>query len=574
MRRNSIFRKLLVLLVLSCFATAALCIGAYCIFGVNQIVGSIADEMVPRATAVSLIANRYITGQISLDTFETLALQTQDGAEFFIFDAQGNLFVYTVTETNDLNADASVLAEYAAIVINDHQPVIDTEHKLARGIIVATPIKDNMRRTVGAIVMIKPAVEVWLAMRGTIIALIICGAAACMMMAVVGYYISKRFTEPIRNMKEVANAMAAGDFSILAPENERNELGELGTALNHLSRELSSNINELKLTQIRLMSILESLNEGVIAVDANMKVNYRNPCAKRFLRSYSENKLVVEIGEQINDVLAGGQTRACDIPLDERLLRATVSFSKQADTNTAGAVILLTDVTEAERLEQTRRDYVANVSHELRTPITAVRNLAETLQDGIVKSEEDRSRYYGYILRESVRLSNLINDLLELSRLQSGSVALSKDVINLSALLKEVAARMDAIADYSDIRLVLHVEDEQLTGYSNAARIEQVLVALLDNAIKYASDSGDVLLSASSTAEKTWIEVSNTGEVPEYALDHVFERFYKVDDSHAESGTGLGLAIVKEVLTALGESVTVENRGGRVVFRFSVTRAV
>lgn len=217
------------------------------------------------------------------------------------------------------------------------------------------------------------------------------------------------------------------------------------------------------------------------------------------------------------------------------------------------------------RLEQTRRDYVANVSHELRTPIASIRSLAETLNDGIVTDEQERNRYYGYILRESSRMGSLIDDLLELSRLQSGGVALERIPFDLDALLREVAEDMALTASYSGIGLD-YTQTELPLCDSNAARIRQVLVALIDNAVKYAPDDSAVTVAARQEGERIRVSVRNGGHIADEDLPHLFERFYKADKSHSGNGTGLGLAIAKEIVIRLGGRIGARNDGDEVEF--------
>jgi len=258
----------------------------------------------------------------------------------------------------------------------------------------------------------------------------------------------------------------------------------------------------------------------------------------------------------------------------ERKLLLVVTLSQETSEEAPGTVIVAQDITAAERLEQTRRDYVANVSHELRTPIASIRSLAETLNDGLVKADEDRFRYYGYILRESMRLSRLINDLLELSRLQSGAIALEKEPFHLYGVVSEVVERMSLIASDSGIRIrnVWNCKSS-LTVKSNPDRIEQVLIALLDNAVKFATDEGEIQVVTELTKDRmrALVSVKNTGYIPEAHLPHLFERFYKADTSHSDSGTGLGLAIVQEILSHLGETIEARNEGEFAVFRFTVS---
>jgi signal transduction histidine kinase len=239
-----------------------------------------------------------------------------------------------------------------------------------------------------------------------------------------------------------------------------------------------------------------------------------------------------------------------------------------------GAVALMRDVTESERLEQTRRDYVANVSHELRTPIASIRGLAEALDDGMVTEPADRKRYYGYILHESMRLSSLIDDLLELSRLQSGGVAFSKLKTELYEILYDVADRMNESALQRGKTVTLNVPEGEYMAFTNPDRFEQVLIALTDNAIKHGDDECEVSIDmgVSDDGESYILTVSNPAEVDERDLEHIFERFYKADKAHSGEGTGLGLAIVSEVLNLLGEKIRVTSDMGMIRFSFTVLR--
>ena len=231
--------------------------------------------------------------------------------------------------------------------------------------------------------------------------------------------------------------------------------------------------------------------------------------------------------------------------------------------------MLIRDITEASRLEQTRTEYVANVSHELRTPIASIRGLADALNDGLVKKDEDKARYYGYILRESMRLSRLIDDLLELSRLQSGTIAFKKQFISINELIEDVADRYVSAAREKGLNVEIDI-GEPYKVYTNPDRAEQVLVALTDNAIKYGY-SGTLRFSAEKKGDSLYISVSNPGSIADEDIDHVFERFYKADKSHGGQGTGLGLSIVNEVLELLGERIWVKSENGTVTFTFTLS---
>ena len=194
------------------------------------------------------------------------------------------------------------------------------------------------------------------------------------------------------------------------------------------------------------------------------------------------------------------------------------------------------------------------------------------LNDGLVKNENDKHRYYGYILKESIRLSNLINDLLELSRLQSGGVALELRRVELYELIADVADRMSSPAAERGMTIKVSAEEGEYYAHSNADRLEQVLISLTDNAVKHGASGGTITIGLEAHGDKWHIFVENPAEVDPDDIEHLFERFYKADTAHTGEGTGLGLAITREVLTLMGEEITIDYNDGVIRFTFTATR--
>lgn len=255
-------------------------------------------------------------------------------------------------------------------------------------------------------------------------------------------------------------------------------------------------------------------------------------------------------------------------------------FSKRANENQSGEIgelaASINDFAEkSEKLEQTRRDYVANISHELRTPISSIRAMSETLRDGLLTDEEKRQRYYDHIVRESYRMTRLINDLLELSRLQSRSTPLQLMPTNLLPILDGSASGFEQLAADAGIDFCFDRPESLPLALTSADRVQQVLIILIDNAIKHTPDDGTVTLRTAVKNDLIEISVIDTGEgISQEDLPYVFDRFYKSDKSHSGGGTGLGLSIAREVLDAMGESISVESQLGKgSVFTFTVHTA-
>lgn len=226
---------------------------------------------------------------------------------------------------------------------------------------------------------------------------------------------------------------------------------------------------------------------------------------------------------------------------------------------------------QARLLEQTRRDYVANVSHELKTPVSSIRAIAETLNDDNLTDRIDRKKYHSMILRESMRLESLIGDMLELSRLQSGNIALEKSVVRIDDILAEVIDKFEVMANDLEIEFVTpeFLEDAPLL-YTNFNRIVQVLVILLDNAFKFTTSEGQVRLQIKYKKEYMEVHVHDTGVgIPKEDIPFIFDRFYKVDKAHASKGTGIGLSIAHEIMIHLGEDIYAKSeigQGSRFIF--------
>lgn len=578
-KRGSIFEKFLFYLIFGCVLTSAIGVLVYLFTGASVHARRIADEMLPRAESMARLAARLQSGQVSYDSFLDFTLKEQQGTKVYIFDEDANLIAYT---SDGFSAGEQVndsILNYGKQVVTTGEQLVSTKWRSEDGVVVGVAIQDNMQRVTGAILMARPSFEVYSSLMSFVRALILSSIIAALAMILPAYFVSRRMTNPIRSMTLASAAMANGNFSVQADESRDDEIGQLGAALNRLSRELKRNISDLILARNRLHMILDGLHEGVIALEADNKLIYKNQAACQLMGACDEKDLLSRLTSVLplcQRVRQSGKSERMMLESGENKLLLIVSLSQETTEVAPGTVIVAQDITAAERLEQTRKDYVANVSHELRTPIASIRSLAETLNDGLVKAEEDRSRYYGYILRESMRLTRLINDLLELSRLQSGAVALECSEFHLDGVLAEVAEQMSLVASYSGIRIINDWDClRPLTVRSNRDRMEQVLIALIDNAIKFASDEGVIRLETrlSENGGHAEIAIKNTGHIPEEHLPHLFERFYKADTSHTEGGTGLGLAIVHEILSHLGETIEAKNEGEYAVFRFTVTLA-
>ena len=448
-------------------------------------------------------------------------------------------------------------------------PETDSTEEVMNGnlVVVAVPIT-FMDEVIGAVFMAQSMTEIMGGMQALTNTLALSLLLVGLLMLPVVLFFASRMVRPITRMRTVALTMAGGDLTARAEDGSNDEYGELGRALNYLSSELGSTISSLQMERNRLQSLINGLSEGIIAVDAKGATTLINPAVYGLLNLQSTDDNVraaaPDVFAMFDQALSSAQAVKKTVWQGDVALHISVSPLLLQSGEVTGCVGIVSDVTSAERLEQTRRDYVANVSHELRTPLTAMRALIEPLRDGLVKTEEQRQQIYDVVLRETMRLSRLVNDMLELSRLQSGTASLSRSVFAPLPLFNLIHETYSAYAEDYQQTFVYDVPEDLPSVWGNPDRTQQVLIALLDNAFKYTPEGGVVTLSACAEGDVVRVRVRDTGVgIPAADLPHVFDRFYKVDKSHHSKGTGLGLAIAYEIMKHLGEEMSVTSEPGR-----------
>ena len=430
---------------------------------------------------------------------------------------------------------------------------------------VAVPIT-FLNEVVGAVFMSQSMTEIMSGMQVLSNTITFSALLIALLLLPAVLYFASRLSRPVANMRAVALTMAGGDLTARADDKRGDEFGELGGALNYLSSELGNTISSLEMERNRLENLINGVSEGIIALDAGGSTTLINPAVHELLGLSTDSDLRAAVPDMFalfDQALSGRETMRRTFWQGSIAIAVSVSPLIRADGTLTGCVGILSDVTSAERLEQTRRDYVANVSHELRTPLTAMRALLEPLRDGLIRTEEQRQQTYNVVLRETMRLTRLVSDMLELSRLQSGKASLTKSVFSPRALLDVIHESYSAYAEDYQQTFVFDVPDALPDVLGNPDRTQQVLIALLDNAFKYSRDSGTVTLHVHQQENVLYVTVQDTGVgIAQEDLPHVFDRFYQADKSHGAKGTGLGLAIAYEIMKQLGETMTVRSTPG------------
>ncbi|MBW1900356.1 MAG: PAS domain-containing protein [Deltaproteobacteria bacterium] len=392
--------------------------------------------------------------------------------------------------------------------------------------------------------------------------------------AVISLIICRRISLPIEEIRKGAERFTRGDFQYRLPVYESEEIGSLSETMNQMANELNERINTITRHRNELEAVFSSMVEGVLAVDTDECIISMNHAASRFFeceskeiqgRSIQEVIRNTELQKFVRSVLSGKKQIEKDIVLfsgTERVVNAHGTALHDAAGDSIGALIVLNDVTQLRKLETIRRDFVANVSHEIKTPITAIKGFVETLRDGATKTPEQTERFLEIIDKHAKRLEAVIEDLLNLSRIEQNSeknIDLSETIV-ADVLENSVQLCRDK-ANAKKIGIEISCHDD-ISVKMEPRLFEQALVNLLDNAIKYSDEGSDILLTATQSEHEVVIGVRDHGcGIEKKHITRLFERFYRVDKARSRKlgGTGLGLSIVKHIAQAHGGKVSVES---------------
>jgi len=388
-----------------------------------------------------------------------------------------------------------------------------------------------------------------------------------------------------RSLREIMNAarqLAAGDLGARIRVRREDELGELARILNYSADELQGRLSEIARDRARMEAILSSMEDGVLAVDHRGVVTLANDALVRSLglqdalgRHYLEVIRQREVGEAVEAVLRTGARQAEEVEIRRlrRVFALTAVRFPGEEKAPHGALVTFHDATERRRVDQVRRDFVANASHELRTPLTSIRGFVEALEDGAVNDPATSGRFLGKIRTHADRMGALVEDLLELSRLESGERPPQWARVMPSEVVEDVVASFSGLAERKQIALV-RADQGAPPVVTDADRLRRILENLVENAVKYTPEGGRVeVRSRPGAAGAAILEVDDNG--PGIAAEHlprIFERFYRVDKARSRElgGTGLGLAIVRHLAEGMGTSVAIASEPGRGT-RFTVT---
>lgn len=395
------------------------------------------------------------------------------------------------------------------------------------------------------------------------------------------FLLSKTMTTPIENLTRRAGAIARGEFSGRIESHSNDEIGVLTETFNEMAETLKRTLEAVENERDKLNTLFLRMTDGVCAFDRDGKIIQMNLAAERLLgREYSPD---LNYREMFGDLLAFSEVHFMksqdlhEFSFEVGEYALSVFIAPFGDNDREGGVMaVIHDITEQTKLERVRREFVANVSHELRTPLTNIKSYSETLCDNEDIDRETARNFLGVIMKESDRMTRIVSDLLTLSRYDYGSEALQPSEVSVGKVLQRVYQAMYLEGVKRELDLTLDVAEGIPTVFWDSDKIEQVIVNVVSNAIKYTPDGGKIRIEARREGDRIAISVSDTGVgVPEADLGRIFERFYRVDKarSRAAGGSGLGLTIAKEIVERHGGTIVIQSvygKGTQVTIRLPV----
>jgi len=402
--------------------------------------------------------------------------------------------------------------------------------------------------------------------------------AALLITVVLGFFIARSITVPINDVTEKAEKMSRGDFSQIVSVKSDDEIGRLAEMFNLLREKLDYTLSEISNEKSKLEAILKNMADGLLAVDLSGRIILANPSAMDMLsitETDIENKSYDDIIGKFSKSLLFDQIREkCKDGGDHHIfdyggMSFAVRYDRFKDENNedVGIIIVLQDITEQQKLENMQRDFVANVSHELKTPLTTIKSYTETLVEQEIKDSTTIRSFLSVVDAEADRMSRLVRELLQLSRLDYKQEKWFKKEMNLISIIKSAVTKVEMTASNKNQHLNCIFDGRQrIMSIIDKDRIDQVLLNILSNAIKYTPEGGRIDIDAFKEDNRAYIIISDNGiGISEKEIPRIFERFYRVDKARSREmgGTGLGLSIAKQIIEEHNGTIGIESQLGK-----------
>ncbi len=540
----------------------------------NFHVQEVEKELMQTATQVSLLLEHEEDSERILDTIERIK---DPSSKVVVFLEDHTILASETTSSELMDLDKEWYEEHLAlqkVLINreDVKEQVAIDNHESDMMIIGTPITNG----VGAVFVFQSLDIIDHTKAETTRIIFLAAGIAIFLTTIFAFFLSTRITSPLIKMREAAFDLTRGEFNTKVPILTHDEIGELAIAFNRMGRQLKFHINALRQEKEQLSSIVRSMADGVITINRHGEMIVTNPPAEKFIEDLyfhnnielvdAERKLPLEIKQVFDQVVTGEKEVLQELSVQGRnwVMIMTPLYDQ---TVVRGAVAVIRDMTEERRLDKLRKDFISNVSHELRTPISLMQGYSEAIMDDIADSKEEKNELAKIINEESLRMGRLVNELLDLSRMETGHFQLNTETIQVSSFIQRILNKFQALVKENNIRLELTADYKFETAILDPDRMEQVFTNLIDNAITHTRENGYVHVLVNNTKDHLSVEIRDNGSgIPEEDLPFIFERFYKADKSRTrnakQKGTGLGLAIVKNIIEAHQGTISVKSKVG------------
>lgn len=384
-------------------------------------------------------------------------------------------------------------------------------------------------------------------------------AVALLLTIILGFIMSKSITGPIKSLTVKARQMSQGEYNQKVEVKSDDEIGQLGKMFNFLTEELEANMSKLIQEKSKIETTLTYMADGVLTVDKNGNIIHINPIARRILSVRSKDVLYDQIISRkthdlyLDKLEENNWTGTYTLAVDKETYKVDYAPFRDGQNQIGGVILVFKNITEQHRLDKQQKEFVANVSHELKTPITTIKSYTETLLEGALDEKELAIDFLKTINSESDRMSRLVSDLLRLSRMDHEKAIWNKEKLSINEVVKDTCSKLSIQAKNKKIKLNCDYDNRNSNILFDKDGLEQILLNVIGNAIKYTPEHGEVSVGISAETSRVVVTIKDTGiGIPQEDLNHVFERFYRVDKARTRQmgGTGLGLSIAEQIAKA------------------------
>jgi two-component system, OmpR family, sensor histidine kinase ResE len=449
-------------------------------------------------------------------------------------------------------------------------------------LIVGHPLQDKL----GAVFVYQSLDNVEETKKQTTKLIFLAAGIAIVLTTFFAFFLSTRITAPLIKMRKAAIELAKGEFHTKVPILTHDEIGELAIAFNRMGRQLKYHIHALNQEKEQVHNILASMADGVVTLSRSGDIILTNPPADRFIdllffdngKKKNTRSLPHELKRTLDQVIKEEREVMTELSLQGRHFVIIMS-PLYNQSFIRGAVAVIRDMTDERQLDKLRKDFIANVSHELRTPISMLQGYSEAIMDNIVETNEEKQELARIIHEESLRMGRLVNELLDLARMEAGHIQLNITNVDIVSFMNKILKKFHGVAENKSITLRLECHADGIEHHFDPDRIEQVLTNLIDNAIRHTDANGVVEVIVENVKEQLQFTVRDTGSgIAEEDLPFIFERFYKGDKSRVKkegTGTGLGLAIAKHIVEAHKGDISVHSKPNEgTTFIFNLPKSI